>query len=60
VLAVTGVYAVLAFSVVERRRELAVRLALGARAARSSASSSEAGWRLPGSAVRSARWPPSR
>jgi putative ABC transport system permease protein len=30
VLAVTGVYAMLAFSVVERRRELAVRLALGA------------------------------
>ena len=30
-LAVTGVYAMLAFSVVERRRELAVRLALGAR-----------------------------
>jgi putative ABC transport system permease protein len=30
VLAVTGVYAMLAFSVEERRRELAVRLALGA------------------------------
>lgn len=30
ILAVTGVYAMLAFSVVERRRELAVRLALGA------------------------------
>jgi putative ABC transport system permease protein len=30
VLAVTGVYAMLAFSVAERRRELAVRLALGA------------------------------
>jgi predicted permease len=30
ILAVTGVYAMLAFSVVERRREVAVRLALGA------------------------------
>ena len=30
VLAVTGVYAMLAFTVVERRRELAVRIALGA------------------------------
>jgi putative ABC transport system permease protein len=32
VLAVTGVYAMLAFTVVERRRELAVRIALGASA----------------------------
>lgn len=32
VLAVTGVYAVLAFTAIERRRELAVRLALGASA----------------------------
>ena len=32
VLAVTGVYAMLAFSVAERRREIAVRVALGARA----------------------------
>jgi putative ABC transport system permease protein len=32
VLAVTGVYAMLAFTAVERRRELAVRIALGASA----------------------------